>query len=469
MDYHWCCSLNVRGSVKTWLAQQLDCSLIPVHTQAIGVHTCKQAQTSCVTFDLTCIAPVTHRASMLAGVLLLLGLMLVAYKLVCMTARSPALDRLPQPRGWPVVGHLFLMDNKRPHVTFSTWSGQCGGIFAICLLNERIVVLSSQEMLYQALLKKGRDFGGRSRNYYRLNVVSEGGRSLLASSMGPAWAYLRKTVHSQLKLYDSLAGKKNFEDITGHILNELVEAVSEMKGFAFDPRELIQNSIVNMMAVFLVGMKYDQNSRDFNILVTVDHLVCSTLAIGGSGALLDTFPWLRFLGNQIYRDLMELNKMRDTIYENIKAKIKEDFAKGEYSNGIAHVFFKDYYDQRNKKGVSDLDETLIKLAIMDLLIGGTTTTINSVATFVNLMVHYPQVQKTLRREIRSVVGTEHRPNLTDREHMPYTKAAILELLRYSTILPMAVPHTALVDSTIAGYTIPKGTLSVHESLGPASQ
>lgn len=42
--------------------------------------------------------------------------------------------------------------------------------------------------------------------------------------------------------------------------------------------------------------------------------------------------------------------------------------------------------------------------------------------------------------------------------LPYTEACIREILRYETLVPTNVAHTAMTDTEFAGYSIPKGTL-----------
>ena len=48
----------------------------------------------------------------------------------------------------------------------------------------------------------------------------------------------------------------------------------------------------------------------------------------------------------------------------------------------------------------------------------------------NVLVHYPHVQRRLQEEVDSVVGQGRRVAFRDREGMPYTRAFIKELLRY---------------------------------------
>ena len=43
------------------------------------------------------------------------------------------------------------------------------------------------------------------------------------------------------------------------------------------------------------------------------------------------------------------------------------------------------------------------------------------------------------------------------DSLPYVEATILELLRYKTLAPLALPHRTMNDTEIGGYFIPGGT------------
>jgi len=44
--------------------------------------------------------------------------------------------------------------------------------------------------------------------------------------------------------------------------------------------------------------------------------------------------------------------------------------------------------------------------------------------------------------------------------LPYVEATLLELVRYKTLAPFALPHSTKRDAEVGGYFVPKGTM-VH--------
>ncbi|KAH8041611.1 hypothetical protein HPB51_017056 [Rhipicephalus microplus] len=70
------------------------------------------------------------------------------------------------------------------------------------------------------------------------------------------------------------------------------------------------------------------------------------------------------------------------------------------------------------------------------------------------------MQARVQQEIDSVVGRRRTPAWEDRVNMPYTKASILETMRWRTPTPLSLQRAAASDTTIGGYHIPAGTLVV---------
>jgi len=98
--------------------------------------------------------------------------------------------------------------------------------------------------------------------------------------------------------------------------------------------------------------------------------------------------------------------------------------------------------------------------MMDLFVAGAETTSTTLSwTFLLLALH-PEIQEKLHEEIRRVVGMSRLPSLNDRPEMPYTEAVIMEVMRYSAMVPLAVQHRTVEDVHFHGFFIPKDTLII---------
>ncbi len=49
------------------------------------------------------------------------------------------------------------------------------------------------------------------------------------------------------------------------------------------------------------------------------------------------------------------------------------------------------------------------------------------------------------------------PTLADRENLHCVEATILEIFRFSSAAPTAIPHMSITNSTLGEYFIPRGT------------
>jgi len=90
------------------------------------------------------------------------------------------------------------------------------------------------------------------------------------------------------------------------------------------------------------------------------------------------------------------------------------------------------------------------------MIAGVATTTMTLYCLIAMMCTRPHIQQKLQQEIDSVIGGR-KPTLADRPNMPYVEATIMETLRFLSHVPMALPHKAIVDTTVCGYRVPKGT------------
>lgn len=86
---------------------------------------------------------------------------------------------------------------------------------------------------------------------------------------------------------------------------------------------------------------------------------------------------------------------------------------------------------------------------------GTDTTATALTCLLLVLIHEPDIQEKMWSEIHQHVGVNRLVTLADRVHMPYIQAVLLELLRYTSHVPLAVPHYTMCDTSVLDIPVPK--------------
>ena len=101
--------------------------------------------------------------------------------------------------------------------------------------------------------------------------------------------------------------------------------------------------------------------------------------------------------------------------------------------------------------------TRVYIGMFTNVLGGSiATTTSSAYSLLNILLHYRHIYQRLQQEVDQLIGSDRKPCIADRDQMPFTNAVILELLRYTSMVP-SFPHAAIEDTTLLGVSIPAGT------------
>jgi len=392
--------------------------------------------------------------------LLLAAVILLLCQLFRDRRRRMRID-LPGPRGLPLVGNVFQIDRQRSYETLSRWSRVYGDAYRISIFGQPVVVLSSVDTIREALVQRGRDFAGRPRLFFRAGFMADSYQDIVSASPGPVWNALRKTVQREIKWTargdGGGSGRQHLDSLTADILDEMVDVLLTGRGRPTDPRSHVYDAVMNMTCVMLIGHRFRSNDEELVMYKRLERLVTTSMSVGGAGVELDILPWLRFLGNSTYRRLCEAKRLRDVLYDRIRARIDDDDDNGGgVRRGLAHALLAALHGDDDRKRNSALTSNNVKLAIVNLLIGGASSSSNYVYLLINVLAQNPDVQASLRAETDDVVGRGRRPSVGDRASMPYATATVLELLRYGSVSPIIIPHQTVRDTRIADVRIPSG-------------
>ena len=85
-------------------------------------------------------------------------------------------------------------------------------------------------------------------------------------------------------------------------------------------------------------------------------------------------------------------------------------------------------------------------------------------SFILAMTLNQEVQKKAQAEVDRIVGSHRLPEFDDLDDMVYTRAVIMETLRWMTAIPLPVPHATSEDDVYEGYHIPKGAMIIAVSI-----
>jgi cytochrome P450 len=81
-------------------------------------------------------------------------------------------------------------------------------------------------------------------------------------------------------------------------------------------------------------------------------------------------------------------------------------------------------------------------------------------TFVLAMTLFPEAQQKAQEELDAIIGHGRLPNMADRPSLPYLNALYLEVLRWSPVVPLGLPHRLTDDDVYNGVLIPKGSIII---------
>ena len=78
-------------------------------------------------------------------------------------------------------------------------------------------------------------------------------------------------------------------------------------------------------------------------------------------------------------------------------------------------------------------------------LAGIQTSAETLYWAIALLTEYPDIQAKVHKEIDDVVGRDRIPTIGDRGTLSYTEATLYEVMRYSTIAPLLLPHGTMKD------------------------
>ncbi|XP_033637825.1 cytochrome P450 2J3-like [Asterias rubens] len=346
----------------------------------------------------------------------------------------------PGPWGLPLLGATFRL-GVNPARSLEEISREYGKIFSLRIGPRLTVVMADTELVKEAFGKKAEATSAREN--FRLDWMDTSGA--LVSCSGSDVKPLRRFLLSSLR--DFGLGKKGSELLIQDEAQHLCQGFGAMDRESFDPSDLIQMAVANVICSLCFGTRFPYDSPEMAKLITglreASHI--GAFSLTRDIPLLFLAPSFKSFrdGVLVYRSMME-----DILRSHVKT-----FDPGnprDVVDKLLRVIAGN--DSPFSFGADRVYRTM-----MDMFGASVDTTASSLQFAVLHMALNPEVQKKVRDEILQKIGNDRAPGMTDRDTLPYTSAVINEVLRISHPVPLSIPHRATKTFELGGYTIPAGT------------
>ncbi|KAK2103350.1 Cytochrome P450 1A1 [Saguinus oedipus] len=325
----------------------------------------------------------------------------------------------PEPWGWPLLGHMLTL-GKNPHLALTKMSQRYWDVLQIHIGSTPVVVLSRLDTIRQALVWKGDDFKGRP-NLYSFTLITGGQSMSFSPDSGPVWAAHQCLAQNRLKSFSiaSDPGCSSSCYLEKHVSKEAKALISRLQELMagpgrFNPYRYVMVSVANVICAICFGQFYDHNHQE---LLSIVNLSDSFAEVVGSGNPADFIPILRYLPNSslnAFKDLNEkfYNFLQKTVKEHYKTfeKVQAGERQGHIQDITDSLIEHCQEKQLDENANIQLSDEKIINVILDLFVADT------------------------------VIGREQQPRLSDRPHLPYMEAFILETFRHSSFIPFTIHH-----------------------------
>ncbi|KAH0780970.1 hypothetical protein KY290_000568 [Solanum tuberosum] len=353
----------------------------------------------------------------------------------------------PGTKALPLIGNLHTL-NPELHTYFASLSQTYGPICRLWLGKKLGIIITSPALACEVLKDKDIIFAnrdvpaaGRENSY--------GGNDILWNPYGPKWRMLRKVcVRDMLNCsaLDSVYSLRRRE------LRQSINYLYSQKGLPVSVGEQMFLTVLNVITSMLWGGTVKGEERA-SVGAEFRHVVTEMAELVSIPNLSDFYPglaWFDFQG--VVKKMKVLVKIFDNMIDQ-RQKLDRNGV-GQENKDFLQVLLK-LKDEADAKMPLTMIE--LKALLMDMVVGGTGSTTNTVEFAIAEIMHKPDVLRKLQLELDIVVGKDNIVEESHIQQLPYLYAVMKEVLRIHPVIPLLAPHCPSETCTVGGYVVSKGS------------
>ncbi|XP_059804076.1 steroid 17-alpha-hydroxylase/17,20 lyase [Hypanus sabinus] len=354
---------------------------------------------------------------------------------------------------FPFIGSLLSLRSDLPaHLLFQNFQKDYGDIFSLMLGPHYMVVINHYKYAKEVLVKKGKVFAGRPK-MVTTDLLSNDGKGIAFASFSPTWRFHRKLVYTHLYAFGN-----HLETLEETIRKEATSICTDFEQLVGSPLNIMTEVawfLSNVISLLCFNSTLAKDDPEFLKVLQYKQGIVESV---GRDNLVDIFSWLQYFPSENLQILKRSLAIRDSIltkkFEEHKANFKSDSIKD-----LTDALLKAQENAKNKTQLPgpQLTDDHLMTTMADIHGAGIETTSIIFTWILFYLLQYPEIQTKIQEEIDDNIGFERTPQCRDRKNLHFLNATISETLRIQPVSPLLIPHVALVDTSIGGYTIPKGT------------
>ncbi|KAI3501139.1 hypothetical protein L1887_29000 [Cichorium endivia] len=352
----------------------------------------------------------------------------------------------PGPRSLPLVGNLLSLDPEL-HSYFATLAKTYGPISRLWLGKKLGILITSPALAREVLKLNDTTFANRDIPVAGVEAAY-GGNDIVWSPYGDQWRMLRKIVVREMLSNHTL---DSVYPLRRREIRNTINYLYNRAGTSVNVGEQMFLTVLNVVTGMMWGGTVKAEDRE-SLGAEFRQVINEMTGYLGMPNLSDFYPGLaRFDLQGVQKNMKVLAKKFDAIFETM---IDQRRKMGGDGNKDFLQFLLQREDDKDSKTPFTMEH--LKALLMDMVVGGTDTTSNTVEFALAEMMNQPEILKKAQEELEAVVGKD---NIVEESHikkLPYLYAVMKEVLRMHPTLPLLVPHCPSESCVIGGFTVPKG-------------
>ncbi len=357
---------------------------------------------------------------------------------------------IPGPKGLPLLKNVLQLDLPRLPWILTEWGKVYGPVYKIGLMGRYAVVINGYDAIHEYLAKGGNRTAGRP-DTFRIAYLSKN-TGFLQTSPDDGWKLTRKIFHQYTKQFD--VGLHVLEEMVARQSAEMIATFDRAaeKALEMDPFDVIHDTALKMILLLLSGDELSDGDSTFMDSKEYETLVWKLFVDTSLDAtLLDTFPWLIHAPLRSSRLLKRVTELQSRVTQDLKRRaLSRDSEKTLLGCLYQH-------GKGDDGAVYLTDEDALITAATTVFTGRGTSSV-SFAFLLNILAHSPEIQEQIAKEIHSVSpDPAEYVGLKFREDLPYTRATLLESMRYHSLSALYGVKSTTTTTTLCGITIPANT------------